>query len=163
MTWAASPQHVDDWPIVQSQRTVNTDMEYVCSICAEVVDFIALRSGLTSALYRHVASHTNYSVQQCQHCQRSRTALLALSTMPWQAGMQSGGVIKHISCNSGYTKITCEIHIIPACEVTCYTQVTHGTHLTNTKVTLEPHVLRSPFGARWLQQTFLLLFNRPFL
>ncbi len=117
----------------------------------EVVDFISLRSGLTSALYRRVVSHTNYSGQKCQQRQRSRTALSALPAMLWQAGMQLSGVSRQVSCNSGYTKITPEIHIIHSCEVYGYTQVSHEVHLTYAKVALEARVLRSPFGAHWLQ------------
>ncbi len=57
----------------------------------EMVDFISLMSDLTSALYRHVVSHTNYLGRQCQQCQRSRAALPALPAMLWQAGMHAGG------------------------------------------------------------------------
>ncbi len=63
----------------------------------EVVDVFSLRLGLTSALYKHVVSHTNYSEQQSQQCQRSRTALPALQAMLWQADMQAPGVIRPVS------------------------------------------------------------------
>ncbi len=57
------------------------------------------------------------------------------------------------AASSGYTKITPEIHIIQTCEVYGYTQVTHEIDLTHTKVTLEAHILRSPFGACWLHDS----------
>ncbi len=112
-----------------------------------------LKSGLTSALYMDVVSHSNYSGQLCQHCQRRRTALPASPAIFWKSGMQDGGGIRHVSCNSGYDNITPEIHIIPPCELYGYTQATHEIHLTYKNFILEAHVLRSPFGARWLERS----------
>ncbi len=39
--------------------------------------------------------------------------------------MQAGGVIRHVSCNFGYTKITPEVQIRTLCEPYGYAQVTH--------------------------------------
>ncbi len=65
-------------------------------LVVRMVDFISQVSGLTSALYRHEVSHTNFTTDRFS----SGTALPALPAPLLQASVQAGSVIRHVSCNA---------------------------------------------------------------